>query len=157
MAAPKDISPTARAERRKSIYERWIRGESQAEIAEALDLSPSVVNRDLKIARKQVAEDTEAMRAKIEARLEQLYLMAIRGWQASDSDRYPGGNPSMLGQARGALEDLRKMLGIDMASTSAGRQERSDGTPKVREVVVHLTTSESEASADGAVDLDDDE
>ena len=127
--------------REVQVQDRICRGETQHDIAAALDISQPAVSKILKRVEERLLHDAtwrvERQRARQSARLEFLYRQAIRAWEGSQEEslrrrqRKTGhgsgseatvaevisearhGDPRFLEEARRVLEDLRKIWAID--------------------------------------------
>lgn len=90
MPQPRNKSLVQKA-RRKEVASRYLRGESQYAIADALKIAQSTVSKDLKALHAQWLQaalmDLNAYKARELARIDQLELIAWQAWDASKLPR----------------------------------------------------------------------
>lgn len=118
------------------------KGMTTRQIAEALGIAPSTVSRALRRAEKRALESLNATisahKVKAMERLEMLYQMALAAWDDSCAERTrrrskrrtaageagavdeteivtesKRGNPRFMTEARAAVADMRKLMGLD--------------------------------------------
>lgn len=143
-------------ERQRVVIERTLSGESQHQIAATLGISQAAVSKILRRADDQTLQELRERGLRVKARqlqqLEHIRAEAISAWHRSKADavrrrqrRTDGagvgtavaevvteaqhGDPRYLAEARNALSDQRKLLGLD-----APQQVQLDARP-----FAHLT------------------
>ena len=127
-------------ERQRVAVERSLSGDSQHQIASLLGISQAAVSKILRRAEDQIVQETRERGLRAKGRqiqqLEHIYAQAMSAWHRSKADtvrkrqrRSDGasagtsiaevvteaqhGDPRYLAEARNALSDLRKLLGLD--------------------------------------------
>lgn len=140
-----------------TLFEAYEFGDqTQMEIAKAEGVSEQAISQRFKKVRdwlaKQAVDSIEEIRRSHTRRLVKIYLDAIRAWKRSLEDaeeisehtgvnsgttkkrKGQSGNPALLAQARGALQDIRNIWGVDEI-TRGEREERENDRPIITVVV----------------------
>jgi hypothetical protein len=164
---PRQETRASREERRSEVGRRYLKGESQVTIAEAIGYSAAQVSRDLAIMRerwkKSVERSQEELKTEAIARLEEMSRCFWTGWEASLAPRetttqekrsgggegvrvsvrreVPKGDPRFLDGIARTEERRIKLLGLDAPSRCevSAVTERTMGPEEVDREIQRLT------------------
>jgi transcriptional regulator with XRE-family HTH domain len=140
MRRPPNRPPRDLVQRREE--QAWalrLQGRTEAEIAAALGVTQGAVSKILhrveRQALRRLTREAALLKVVQLAQLEHIVDEAMRAWAVSLEDsvtvqgfsdgkfivttRTQCGNPALLGQARGALADIRALLGLEAPARSA--------------------------------------
>jgi len=95
----------------------YAKGYTQLEIAEELGVTQEWVSQLIRQAdnryEKEIIKDRGIYRASVYRRFMKIYYESMDAWKRSIDNPIPAGDPRMLAEARHAMEQVAKLLGLN--------------------------------------------